>query len=211
MNDTPQGPGWWQAADHKWYPPEQHPDNAGQVSGFSAGAAPQAWPPPGPNAPGPRAEPAPDGPAMAKAFGARLSGTAWLLLGGLVVAVVATFLPFATISYKVFGSLLGSHEVSANGAAQFAVFLLAGVAAWLAWPVLSGSPMEPNRLIGLSVVTFLLGALMLVWFANVSSSNSDAGDIADVTPGFGLLLYGVGVVVIAVSVVRLWIQRSRMR
>src|ERR1700722_19379195 len=26
MSMTPQGPGWWEASDHKWYPPEQHPD-----------------------------------------------------------------------------------------------------------------------------------------------------------------------------------------
>ncbi|MCL4448270.1 MAG: DUF4282 domain-containing protein [Actinobacteria bacterium] len=26
MSDVSQGPGWWQAADGKWYPPEAHPD-----------------------------------------------------------------------------------------------------------------------------------------------------------------------------------------
>ncbi len=26
MSDVSQGPGWWQASDEKWYPPEQHPD-----------------------------------------------------------------------------------------------------------------------------------------------------------------------------------------
>ncbi len=26
MSDVSQGPGWWQAADGKWYPPETHPD-----------------------------------------------------------------------------------------------------------------------------------------------------------------------------------------
>jgi hypothetical protein len=26
MSMTPQGPGWWEAWDRKWYPPEQHPD-----------------------------------------------------------------------------------------------------------------------------------------------------------------------------------------
>ncbi len=31
MSDSPQGPGWWQASDGKWYPPEQAP-------GFNAGA-----------------------------------------------------------------------------------------------------------------------------------------------------------------------------
>jgi hypothetical protein len=26
VSDVSQGPGWWQASDEKWYPPEQHPD-----------------------------------------------------------------------------------------------------------------------------------------------------------------------------------------
>ena len=26
MSDLSQGPGWWQASDGKWYPPERHPD-----------------------------------------------------------------------------------------------------------------------------------------------------------------------------------------
>ena len=26
MGDTQQRPGWWQASDLKWYPPESHPD-----------------------------------------------------------------------------------------------------------------------------------------------------------------------------------------
>ncbi len=26
MSDTPQGDGWWQASDHKWYPPESRPE-----------------------------------------------------------------------------------------------------------------------------------------------------------------------------------------
>ena len=25
MSDSTQGPGWWQASDGKWYPPELHP------------------------------------------------------------------------------------------------------------------------------------------------------------------------------------------
>ena len=26
MSDKPEGPGWWQASDSAWYPPEQHPE-----------------------------------------------------------------------------------------------------------------------------------------------------------------------------------------
>ena len=47
--DSSQGPGWWQASDGKWYPPEQTP----------AAAPPVPAPPTAPVAPGP----APTGPA----------------------------------------------------------------------------------------------------------------------------------------------------
>ena len=33
MSDTSQGPGWWQASDGKWYPPEQAPGATPQSSG----------------------------------------------------------------------------------------------------------------------------------------------------------------------------------
>lgn len=36
MSDTPQGEGWWQASDGKWYPPEQAP---GTPSGYGAAPA----------------------------------------------------------------------------------------------------------------------------------------------------------------------------
>jgi uncharacterized RDD family membrane protein YckC len=41
VSDTSQGPGWWQASDGKWYPPEQAPGYqapAGDVSGGTPGA-----------------------------------------------------------------------------------------------------------------------------------------------------------------------------
>jgi len=37
MSDTSQGPGWWQASDGKWYPPEQAP-GGGATSGGGGGA-----------------------------------------------------------------------------------------------------------------------------------------------------------------------------
>jgi len=41
MSDTSQGPGWWQASDGKWYPPEQAPGGGGGGTGgpgqFAAG------------------------------------------------------------------------------------------------------------------------------------------------------------------------------
>lgn len=50
MSDMSQGPGWWQASDGKWYPPEQTPGGqpqAGGQPGYSAGpsyGAPVAGP-----------------------------------------------------------------------------------------------------------------------------------------------------------------------
>jgi hypothetical protein len=40
MSDSPQGPGWWQASDGKWYPPEQAPGGgAGAAGGGGGGGA----------------------------------------------------------------------------------------------------------------------------------------------------------------------------
>jgi hypothetical protein len=37
VSDTPQGPGWWQASDGKWYPPEQAPGGGAAPGGGGAG------------------------------------------------------------------------------------------------------------------------------------------------------------------------------
>jgi hypothetical protein len=150
-----------------------------------------------------------DGLATVKGFAGKLSITGWLLVGGFVIALLATFLPFATVSVNVFGMSVGSHEVSANGAARFAVFVFVAGGVALAWPHLSGSQLAVGRLIGLSVVVVVLVVLMVVWYMNVSNSNSQGDGVVKVSPGFGLLLYGAAVVDIAVVVVLLWIQRPR--
>ena len=51
MSDAPQGPGWWQASDGKWYAPELHPDHQ------PTAPTPPASPPPA--APPPAASPPP--------------------------------------------------------------------------------------------------------------------------------------------------------
>ena len=42
MSDTSQGPGWWQASDGKWYPPEQAPGGSGPGGGGSVPPTPGA-------------------------------------------------------------------------------------------------------------------------------------------------------------------------
>jgi hypothetical protein len=38
VSDSPQGPGWWQASDGKWYPPEQAPGGGAGGAGGGGGA-----------------------------------------------------------------------------------------------------------------------------------------------------------------------------
>lgn len=63
-----QGPGWWQASDGRWYPPEQHPDHVPAPPAPDAPSAPEAptsatppgaWAPPEPEQA--RTSPAPPG------------------------------------------------------------------------------------------------------------------------------------------------------
>jgi hypothetical protein len=44
MTDGPQGPGWWQASDGNWYPPEQHPNY--EAPPPVPPPRPAEWPPP---------------------------------------------------------------------------------------------------------------------------------------------------------------------
>ena len=53
MTDQPQGPGWWQAADLKWYPPELQPDyEAPPPADERPQQPPQSQPPDGGPRPG---------------------------------------------------------------------------------------------------------------------------------------------------------------
>jgi hypothetical protein len=85
MTDRPQGPGWWQASDLKWYPPEQH---ANYVAPPSSPATP-ATPTPSPGTasrnamtPPPQSGPPYSGPSRR---------TLWLVVAG-VGALIAVIL-----------------------------------------------------------------------------------------------------------------------
>ena len=150
-----------------------------------------------------------DGLATVKGFAGKMSVSAWIVLGGLVATVIATFLPFATVSLKLFGRTLTSHDVPADGTAKVVVIVLASAAVLLALPVLSGSQVPGARLIGLSVVVGVLGGLTLVWYNTVSAKNNEGEGFVAVTPAFGMLVYGAAVIVAGVGVVLLWIDRSK--
>lgn len=66
MSDQSQGPGWWQASDLKWYPPDQVP---GTGSG-STGSEGSGWGAPGTGSTGPAWGAAPPAAAPPPAWGA---------------------------------------------------------------------------------------------------------------------------------------------
>lgn len=140
MSDTSQGPGWWQASDGKWYPPEQAP----------AGQAPQTPQPPQYGTP-PQYGVAPQygapamggGPEAFASFGQRF--VAWLIdaaiMLGAYLAVFILVLVGAAIA-DALGVLLA--VVGYVGVFAIAIYLF-----WLQGEV-GGTP--GKRLTGLKVV-----------------------------------------------------------
>lgn len=92
MSDANQGPGWWQAADGKWYPPEQHPDfgpDATQAIPESGPPPTAAMPPVPPRPSAPLGPPpgAPLGPPPG-APGAGSNNAKWIVVGAVAAAIV---------------------------------------------------------------------------------------------------------------------------
>lgn len=68
MSEMSQGPGWWQASDDKWYPPESHPDVV--AARASEAASKKAEEPSKSEQPAPSSPPVPSTPSPASAPGA---------------------------------------------------------------------------------------------------------------------------------------------
>jgi hypothetical protein len=230
MSEGAPGPGWWQASDLKWYPPQHQPDQAVAAAppppaapslppppGAHVSAAPAGLPPPLRPAPSSVVQPAgaqssADSLAMVRGMMAKVSATAWLLIGGFIVATISIFLTWETVTQSV--SVLGTplySETGGRGTSSGGKFILLApiiAAAWLAWPVFAGITMSVKRLIGLSAVVGLMLLSIPVWF--VVFRDSDAASGTTSSYGFGLFLFAAAVIAIAVGVIRLWIHRSKM-
>lgn len=119
MSDTSQGPGWWQASDGKWYPPEQAP-----------GAAPTG-PPPGPAGapPGYGTPPAYGAPAGGGGGGVEVGdivGYGWKkfqeYLGQIIVAVLIYFVVIGAFSFL--GNIISTSIDSIIGSLLFTLVQL---------------------------------------------------------------------------------------
>lgn len=92
MSDVPQGDGWWQASDGKWYPPEQHPGARPPVVP-DVRPTPSGTPPPGTWAGAP-------GPTNPFSFDMkRWSQAERITAAATVVLFISLFLPWFTYSF----------------------------------------------------------------------------------------------------------------
>jgi hypothetical protein len=181
---------------HPHYPPPPHPGHPVAGLGQVAGAV--------------------------RGIGFKFSVTAALLFGGFVVAAIALFLPWVTVSSVA--PLGGTYDIDASpfqGGWIFLLLLVIGGAAWLAWPVVAGSKMAIARLAGLSAVVALQILCLFVGFADYSGGVSEkdkalsgagvlAGIVPDVSMGAGMFLYAAAVIAITAGLVRVWMHRSKV-
>jgi hypothetical protein len=209
MSNVSQGPGWWQASDLKWYPPESQPNYAAPAPPPRQPSQP-AHPAPYPPNQAAGAQMASEGLAAAKSWLANLSVTAWLLVGGSVAAAISLFLPWRTVT----ATLVLMGKSAYTGPTEFGlvwggklIFLALIVAAvWLAWPVFAGITISVKRLAVLSAAV----GLMLVSIPMLMVGIKEKPLFVNaVSYGFGFYLFVAAVIAIAAGVVRLWIQRSK--
>jgi hypothetical protein len=215
MNHRPQQPGSWHAPNpnHTPPPPPGYP-TAGPASGIPGGPPRHARP---------AAVSQALNLAMVKGVGVTPSLTAGLLFGGWLLAAIAIFLPWVTVSVD---SPLGGdlYKVDASpfkGGWVFPVLLVIAAAAVLAWPTVTRSQMSMKRLAGLTAVVGVQITFLLIGFLDYANGVSEqqramarAGDELNslhISVEFGLLLYASAVVAVVVGLVRTWIQRSQAK
>jgi hypothetical protein len=213
-----------QAPMSNWYAPQRHPHYVAppppRVGYRMAGAGPAPGIPMRP-LPQTRRAPFPETQSLAPANGiaTRLSATTGLLFGGFIIAAIAMFFPWVTVSVDspLGGSLYKADASPFTGGWIFAIQLVIAAAVWLAWPTLSGSQISVKRLGGLTAVVGLQIVCLFIGLADYANGVTEKKATArageeltnlHVSVGFGLLWYTAAVVAIVVGVVRVWIHRS---
>ncbi len=164
MSDTSQGPGWWQASDGKWYPPEQAP-GAGPAGPPPGG--PPGGPPPGYGAPPAYGAPA-GGPPGGVGVG-DIVGYGWKKfqehLGAIIVAVLVYVVVVGLFSFL--GNIISSQINSIFGSLIFSflqVLVSSVVSIVLIRAVLmivDGKPLDNAALFSTdNLVPFIIGSVV---------------------------------------------------
>jgi hypothetical protein len=208
MSDVSQGPGWWQASDGKWYPPELHPHYAPPPPPAAATQPPPSAPA-APNWGQPPSGPPPSGPespTTPPATGAGRSLGSTKLLPGLVIGagallILGSLLPWATVSSR-FGSI-SVDGTSGDGK----ITLILGVVALAMGVVLLQRKISTGWLVGTGVVFLAALGITIKDASDVSSVPNPVAELVGVHVGFGLWLGMIASIVGAVAIVLLFLER----
>lgn len=143
MSDTSQGPGWWQASDGKWYPPEQAPG----AQPAPAPASPSFGAPQTPSFGAPQYSPSASAGSYAS-WGQRV--VAYLVDFGIMIGIV--------IVGAIFAAVLGAISDVLGLLVAFVLYVAAFAFGLYAIGFLNGTGGSPGkRLTGLRVVSVQTG------------------------------------------------------
>jgi hypothetical protein len=207
MSSASQGPGWWQASDGNWYPPQQQPGYAPPPPAPPS-SPPGYAPPPGP--PGPQSWSAPaypeypapggqtygTGPAAFTGGAAKLPLAAWLLFGGIALDLISGLLPTWTVTAG------GETQNIGNTGGDLVVDLLVdGVLALLVWATFTRPRTQRGTLIALTVFAGLAAVGLIGGFTFIKPPSG--------SPAAGLLLDTVAFGINAAGIIIAWNSRSK--
>ena len=101
MAATPQGPGWWQATDGQWYPPETHPEHRTSGAEPAPNPGPGWWMAADGNLYPPETHPAHDDPGRGDSD-ERTPSAGWPLALTIIGIVIIISIVFSVIGYVKF-------------------------------------------------------------------------------------------------------------
>ena len=149
MSDVSQGPGWWQASDDKWYPPEQHPGyRPPPPPPTDTGTSPQSVSAAGP------------APQATLLTSGRMTRLRWINVAAIVGGAVGLLMAWGT-AFIVSVTGLDTDDGKLFGA----ILIIAALLFW--WRV-----MRTNRLNGSLLIVVWLGLLAIGVYEIVHISSS---------------------------------------
>jgi hypothetical protein len=198
VSDAPQGSGWWQASDGRWYPPESHPGPWVREPEAPPGSSPF-----GTGQPGIPVPPHVEGehqPGITRPL-------EWaVVIGGAVLITIGSVLPWATLPLPFLGG-----EFSVNGTEGDGMFTLI-----IGFVVILFGIVGLNGRLGLGMtIASLIGATLalvtgIIDVTHMSRISSDAGEgagLVNPSPGVGLILVLIGAAVSIIGAAILLVRR----
>jgi hypothetical protein len=135
---------------------------------------------------------------------ARMSTTGWLLCGGAAAVIIASLLPWVSVSSDGIGIPISS---SPRGGAPVVFIVLAAAALAFGSPAIRGE-LPKRRMLGLTLVVAVLSIFVITNWSDLSDLQKANSDL-QISGGSGLYLYTVGVVAMWACVIRIWLASRR--